>query len=565
MSAGGLFALDPGSAGGAEAEENRGDERRRLPRLKIPGKLWKNYARKNHTAGPNQQNINRTNRITDEQQEEPPEVQWKELEQLEETSRKLIIREEQLFSQDSHSEEEEDQLQKELEGLQLQILMAIQNTFTSSSLGELEVLRSAVASIQQQEEQDRQWASRPAGQAPVWRPQKCLSRHNTLLCTMVEFRLKEAAEDDSGGANQLSSPVKREVCHLGKRVKEDLLMVVRMLKDCYPPQMDILNLYAGLYHQRFSARLTQLAALGLEADDCSYLLFWVNHCYPHEILKHEELDGKIKMACLGSLLLQDDLNRLEEQYLTHTEDKVKLWLTTALKKEEESWLSGKTPELIDQYYFSPLAIDVIQMVDGSLADFRCVIRDQSKTERIIAHLESFLSSYIKSMEEFVKDKRGNIRSVMKAHLVCEEQFREYITGTVVSEQQKCCCMDTLSALKDCGYRCLICPSQLKGCSDSSWISSLLCSIAEILRLQDPGSVQLELVCLTRTFPDLSDTHVLALLSLKTGLSAADIRSIRHSVEENRPQNASSNHSPPFFSMVKVKWINSKINQMGLQI
>lgn len=139
------------------------------------------------------------------------------------------------------------------------------------------------------------------------------------------------------------------------------------------------------------------------------------------ILKHEDLDGKIKTACLGSLLLQDDLNRLEEQYLSHREvntctalngrgkvnlfmfitmlkhqslifrlrapqylfsdcyftwfrcvneqvyvlsflqDKVKLWLSTALKKEEERWLSSKTPELIDHYYFSPLAVDVIQV------------------------------------------------------------------------------------------------------------------------------------------------------------------------------------------------------------
>lgn len=42
-------------------------------------------------------------------------------------------------------------------------------------------------------------------------------------------------------------------------------------------------------------------------------------CSFSEILKHEELEGKIKTACLGSLLLQDDLTRLEEQYLTHTE------------------------------------------------------------------------------------------------------------------------------------------------------------------------------------------------------------------------------------------------------
>ncbi len=67
---------------------------------------------------------------------------------------------------------------------------------------------------------------------------------------------------------------------MGKCVKEDLLTVVRTVKDCYPPWMDILNVYAGLYHQIFSARLTELAACELETDDCSYLLFWINHYYP---------------------------------------------------------------------------------------------------------------------------------------------------------------------------------------------------------------------------------------------------------------------------------------------
>lgn len=106
-----------------------------------------------------------------------------------------------------------------------------------------------------------------------------------------------------------------------------------------------------------------------------------------DVLKHEDLDGKIKTACLGSLLPQEHLERLENQYLDHKEvrtsptlifsekcsreteeepsclhqDKVKLWLSAALKKEEESWLSGGTPELIDHYFFSPLAIDVIQV------------------------------------------------------------------------------------------------------------------------------------------------------------------------------------------------------------
>lgn len=40
-----------------------------------------------------------------------------------------------------------------------------------------------------------------------------------------------------------------------------------------------------------------------------------------DILNHEELQGNIKTACLGSLLLQDHLDRLEDQYLSHKEVK----------------------------------------------------------------------------------------------------------------------------------------------------------------------------------------------------------------------------------------------------
>lgn len=53
--------------------------------------------------------------------------------------------------------------------------------------------------------------------------------------------------------------------------------------------MDILNLYAALYHHDFSNRLTQAAASGPTSDDCSYLLFWVNHYYPQYVLLLEHM------------------------------------------------------------------------------------------------------------------------------------------------------------------------------------------------------------------------------------------------------------------------------------
>lgn len=204
-------------------------------------------------------------------EEAPPEL-------LEEQSRRLIGREEQLFGQEAPSEEEQDALQKELEDLLLQVWTAVHNSF-SDSPADLEVLRSAVTSIQQQEAQDRHWQEVEEGLVPVWRPQKCLSTHTQLLRNMVASRLDHATAESSG-ADGLSSSLKREVCLTGKRLKEDLLSVARRVKACYPPELDILNVYAGLYQQSFSTRLTELARPGLSPDDCSYLLFWVNTCYP---------------------------------------------------------------------------------------------------------------------------------------------------------------------------------------------------------------------------------------------------------------------------------------------
>ncbi|XP_049913935.1 tumor necrosis factor alpha-induced protein 2a [Epinephelus moara] len=691
-----------GSAGGVE--ENQDKERRRLPKLKNPAKIWKNRKQQNRTdtAGQNRQN-HRQNTVRSEPAE--PQTEHRQVRtdrtsdrtpsgQNQQNHRQNTVRSEPTEPQTEHRQVRTSRTNRtthrtpsgqnhrqntvrseptEPQTEHRQVRTSRTSDRTPSGQNQQNHRQNTVRSEPTEPHTEHRQVCRHVTDVPV---QVCrhvtdvpvqVCRHVTdvpvQVCrhvTDVPVQVCRHVTDVPVQVCRHVTDVPVQVCRMGKRVKEDLLTVVRTVQDCYPPQMDILNLYSGLYHQTFSTRLTELTTSGLETDDCSYLLFWINHYYPHEVLKHEELEGKIKTACLGSLLLQDQLTRLEDQYLNHKEDKVKLWLNTALRKEEESWLSGHTPELIDQYCFSPLAIDVIQVINSSLTELSCVVRDQRKAQRITAHLESFLSSYRKCVEEFVKGAHSNVCSVVKAHLVCEQQFRDYITGQTgsLSEEQRRRCLDTLSALKDCGYRCITCPihTQMKasfsplwtpvwldgslpvidllldslsqqltdltdlkpacrksllcvlhqdlvlqyvkrmmktrtksreqqvggaqrmtedaqkindffkqeGCSESLWLGEMLCSVAEVLRLQDPGSVQLEVVSLARTFPDLSDAHVSALLSLKGSLSAADIRSIRRSVEENRLLDVSTNQSPPFFSKVKVKWLNNKINQMALK-
>uniref|UniRef100_A0A4W5NIB6 Tumor necrosis factor, alpha-induced protein 2a n=1 Tax=Hucho hucho TaxID=62062 RepID=A0A4W5NIB6_9TELE len=583
---------------------------------------------------------------------------------LVEACQQLLLREDQLFGQETMTleglgqvcnEDDKDTLQKDYETLLLHLWMAVHTTFSSTPSGEhLEILRSAVETITLLEEKDQQWEGRPEGssEAPVWRPHQCRRTYDTLLERIVESQMRNAAvEEDNirvSSVDNLSTSMKREVCRMGKRLKENVLWVARDMRDCYPPDFDVCNLYVRLYHQKFSARLTELARSGLDVDDCNYLLCWVNNYYPNDILKHKDLEGHINIESLGTLLSEKDLTTLEEQYLLQKESKVRTWFSKALSKEEDGWLSGKSPELIDRYCFCPLAIDVIQAVDGAMREARTILASDAKAQRILCQLDSFLISYKRSLEEFVKGRRENTQAVMKANLVSIEQFRDFIVRREESipEEIKTSSMSTLADLRDFGYGYFtgpiheelrvqyrrlwtqawftggqmvlddllgtldrhmqqftdlkpICMEELLGrlhmemmveyvkrmmkrkmrlkdkeqqeaaakllADDSSklstyfteagskisWLSEVLPKMAEVVRLQDPGSIQLEIVTLARDFPDLSWKHISALLSLKANLSTADVRGIKESLVENRPTVTSFNTIPPFFSKVPV--------------
>ncbi|XP_077366433.1 tumor necrosis factor alpha-induced protein 2-like isoform X3 [Festucalex cinctus] len=695
---------------------------------KFPAKFRKDIQPREHKTGQAARQV----REQEQEQDSNRELAGMEEAGLEETSRKLCIREEELLSHAQPSEEDVDRLQRDLEVLKLQVLMVVQRSFTSDDLGS--GLTSAVAAMRLQEALDRRWSG--VGDGPRWRPLRCLGSHNALLANVVESRLEEAARDgDQNGAGGLATPIKRQVCGLGKRAKADLLRCARVLQPCYGDRMDVLNIYAGLCHRSFSARLSRIVQGGLEADDSAYLLFWVNMFYPQEILQHEELRGKLKTECLGSLLQRDQVRQLEEQYGNNKEAQVSLWLRKVLQREEESWTGTNMPEVMDDFFFCPLAIDVIQVIDGSLADLRCLVgEDGSKSHRVEAHLESFLLGYKKCLEKLSQRKDEHASTWMKAHLACEEQLRDYISrqpgghtesqlarqpgsqlgsestsqpgsklarqpgselgsqtgsqlgiesarqsgsqpgsqpgskslsqpGSKLASQpgshlghqpgsqagsNNVNCEAILDALREFVYSTFTGPihghlkvyyrqlwtlgwldgslpvmdslldslselfslrlrrlkascrhslvhtfqrefvseyvrrmskSRLKsggeqaaervaedagkmddffhvatGCGDRSRFGPMLRHVADLVRLQRPGSVREEMVAFAEKFPDFSDPVLSALLALKSEVSAADVRSVRRGVSA---EVASTNQRPALFSRLKgVKWVRT---------
>ncbi|XP_051730999.1 tumor necrosis factor alpha-induced protein 2-like isoform X2 [Ctenopharyngodon idella] len=525
----------------------------------------------------------------------------------------------------------------------LRLKMAIHDSFNEDNQ---ETLKSALASIFQEGTQGRCWNEVVVDEHPIWSPMKC-RQIKTLLKIVVEERMK-TAEKRENKADQLSTSLKREVCRMGKQVQKDLLRVVRNLRECYPPEFDICRTYARLYHQTFSTRLQELARSSVDFEDCLYILSWIVDYYPKNILKHKELEEHINNSSLGPLLPEEDLTRLEEQYFSYKENEVRKWLFTALEKEVKKWSDGFEPEIMDGYYFSNLAADVLPLVDITVSDVKALLGSESKAWCLLTQLDSFLTSYKTSLEKLVKRKPKNIPKILSANLVDIHHFRDYVQRPehLFSEDTRTACLSTLADLKNiCHkyflsrihtelkplYRKLwtqawfaghcevveelmkalednmdqfkelkpVCREELLAelhievtveyvrrmmkrklklkdkeqqeaaaefiCHDNSkicsvfakvgskeeWLCQILPKLSEILRLQDLGSLQLEIATLARDYPDISEQQILAVLNLKTNLSSSDLCSIEVCLSENRSR-PNTESSPAFFSKVLVK-------------
>ncbi|KAK2883543.1 hypothetical protein Q8A67_017180 [Cirrhinus molitorella] len=318
----------------------------------------------------------------------------------------------------------------------------------SSSEDNQETLKSDLTSVLQGKAQDQCWNEVAVDECPIWSPEKC-RQVKTQLKIVVEERMKNADEKENK-ADKLSTYLKREVCRMGKQVQKDLLRVVRNLRECYPPDFDICGTYAQLYHQAFSTRLQVLARSKISFEDCLYILSWIVDYYPNDVLKHKELEEHINSSSLGPLLPEEDLKRLEEQYLTYKENEVRMWLLTALEKEEKKWSDGILPKQMDEYYYGNLAVDVVQLVDGTLRGVKAQLRCENKAYCLLNQLDGFLTSYRKSLEELVKRKQKHIRKTLCANLVDIHQFRDYVQKPEhpFSEDTRAACLSTLADLKN---------------------------------------------------------------------------------------------------------------------
>ncbi|KAJ8288936.1 hypothetical protein COCON_G00015950 [Conger conger] len=428
--------------------------------------------------------------------------------------KQLIQQEEHLFGREIGKEEKEsgenkEKLKRDYESLLKKLWQSVDSSL-SAGAEELEGLKSAVSCIQQEEEQDRRWGKKPETQAPEWRPRQCRQMHDAQLEKMVEKRMEEPNMIVEGNMSSL----KRDICKMGKQMKEDLLKVARELQNCYPEEFDICSVYAGLYHQAFSQRLTEIADYGLVVDDCIYLLTWVNNYYPKTYIVTERDVFTEEMRCCLSLV--NAMKDCGYQYLSkiiHEDMKVRYG-----KLGTQSWLTENSV-----------------VMKGLL-------------EGLTGHIEKCSDLKTSCFEEFVGRLHGDVMveyvyRLLKKKLRLKDQGQQEAAARLLCEDSK-----ALHAL-----------FTEKG-SKEEWLSDILPKMSEVLKTQDPSMIQLEIITLAWDYPDLSDCHVSDLLHLKMNLPISDIKMIKESLSENR-NSVNSQNTRTFFSRVHRQDHASRFSKM----
>ncbi|XP_017262998.1 tumor necrosis factor alpha-induced protein 2 isoform X2 [Kryptolebias marmoratus] len=275
-------------------------------------------------------------------------------------------------------------------------------------------LTSAVKAIHQEEKQDLKWTACRS-------PSNWKKLHDSTLCHLVEGRMDNPSAGPAGPTGQ--SSIQTDIYNMGRQLKEDLLQVVQVVKTCYPPESNICQFYASLYHQALSARLRKIADFVLDDRDCVFLLRWVNDYYPG-ILKKPELMGEIDAAALGKLLPEDLLEPLEEQYLNKQESELSTCMNRVLEEERRRWAEGKEPTTEDGGYVSPLAYDIIQFINGMVTATETVTGSLFKAQTITLRLTDLMQRFKAFQEDVIKQNKWESQAQIKANLSAVEQFSD---------------------------------------------------------------------------------------------------------------------------------------------
>lgn len=214
---------------------------------------------------------------------------------------------------------------------------------------------------------------------------------------------------------------------------EDFKVVKTLFPPIFPPDYDIVKLYVRMYHRCLSAHLKDLIQQQLEGNEIITLLIWLNSYDSPELMKDPELNFDTKD--LGPLLENNVVEMLQDEFLKNKRKDIIEWTHNALKSDEKDWYKEKLPDKDkDQYYNTPLALIIIDMVDQNLKVAEIVSADLVKKvlQLFVENLSGFANEYKFEMKVYKEKHLGNRRESIyfPQYMICHVNnclaFADYV-------------------------------------------------------------------------------------------------------------------------------------------
>lgn len=274
------------------------------------------------------------------------------------------------------------------------------------------MLVSVVRIIEREEKIDRRMLDRKkqTGFIPPGRPKCWKNRMNEVLEGTVSGRI-ESTQSETRESDKMWLVRLLEITR--KYVLDDLIVVKNMMVQCFPPHYKTFQVFFDLYHKSVSARVQELAAEDLEANEIVSLLTWVLNTYKSvEMMGHPDLQPECDVKLLEPLLPDRVVDDLLGKYLKTFTSNITGWLRKALETDKKDWQKETEPEG-DQngYYQTTLPAIVFQMFEQNL-QVAAQINETFKEQVLkvcLKQMNSFLVRYreeaIAYKEEHLKDRQ----------------------------------------------------------------------------------------------------------------------------------------------------------------
>ncbi|NXH15377.1 TNAP2 protein, partial [Bucco capensis] len=249
--------------------------------------------------------------------------------------------------------------------------------------------------------------------------------------------------------------------HMGKTMKEDLTVVVKYIKQLYPPEFNVFSIYAELYHNYFASQAKKNAESHLEDKDIYLLLSWVHNIYPKDMRKDHVLAEELEKVKLGSLLPTSLSKELEKKYLDSEEATIKTSLSKCLDKEIQRWKEDKEPEKLNGHFQSELlAIFVIQSIYSGqkrAKDISVAVGEELSC-RLWKELPVFLKSYKEAFEDFKEKSKKHryYKPILIANINNCGNFRDYAEKNMAEkDENKATILSTLGDIENSVFDILL--------------------------------------------------------------------------------------------------------------